>query len=113
MKFGLMIFSIVLGSIVFAEPKNSNKTPQVIQVQVTEKGFEPAEIHVKNGSHVILKVTRKTDATCATDVVIKERKINQELPLNKEVVVDVGVVKSGETKFACSMDMIVGYIISK
>jgi plastocyanin domain-containing protein len=104
---------LVIGSTSFAADKVAAKNTETINVQVTEKGFEPAEINVKPGTHVILKVTRKTDQTCAMDVVIKEKNIKQALPLDKEVTVDVGTVKKGETKFSCAMDMITGHIISK
>ena len=83
---------------------------QVIQLSVTEKGFQPDKISVKPGTHVILKVTRKTDLTCATQIKISEKKIKQDLPLNKEVSVDVGTLEKGKIKFSCGMDMISGFI---
>lgn len=86
---------------------------QNIDLQVTEKGFVPNKIDVKAGSHVVLKVTRKTDDTCATHIAIKDKKIKKELPLNKEVSVDVGVLKKGEIRFACGMDMVTGLIVVK
>lgn len=85
---------------------------QRVKIQVTENGFEPAEIKVKTGSHVVLQVTRVTDSTCATSIHIKEKKISKELPLNQEVVVDLGTIKKGDTKFTCSMNMISGHIIA-
>ncbi len=84
---------------------------QTVPLQVTEKGFEPSEIKVKPGTHVILQVTRKTDKTCATQIVIKQKKIKTELPLNKEVLVDVGVLQKGDIRFACGMDMLSGHLI--
>ena len=85
---------------------------QNIVLKVTENGFEPSEIKVKPGTHVILKVTRKTDTTCATQIQIKEKKIKADLPLNKEISVDVGTLKKGDIRFACGMDMISGHIIT-
>lgn len=90
----------------------ADKTQSVL-LQVTEKGFEPNQIDVKPGSHVVLKITRKTDATCATQIVVKDRKIKADLPLHKEISVDVGVLKKGEVRFACAMDMITGLIVAK
>lgn len=84
-----------------------------LDVKVTENGFEPSEIKVTPGTHVILNVTRKTDVTCATQIKIKERSINEELPLNKTVKVDLGVLKKGDIRFACGMDMISGHIITQ
>lgn len=86
---------------------------QNVVLQVTEKGFEPNKIDVKPGSHIVLKITRKTDTTCATQIMIKDKKIKADLPLNKEVSVDVGVLKKGEVRFACGMDMITGLIVVK
>lgn len=84
-----------------------------IQLQVTENGFEPSEIKVAPGTHVILNVTRKTDVTCATEINISEKKIKTSLPLNKTVKVDLGELKKGKIRFACGMDMISGFVISE
>lgn len=86
---------------------------QNISLQVTEKGFVPNKVDVKPGSHLVLKITRKTDDTCATQIVIKDKKIKTELPLNKEVSVDVGILNKGEVRFACGMDMFTGLIVVK
>jgi plastocyanin domain-containing protein len=88
-------------------------TEEKVKVQVTENGFEPSEIKVKAGSHVILQVTRTTDATCATAIQVKEKKIKKDLPLNKEVSVDLGTVKKGDVTFACGMDMISAHVIAE
>ncbi len=93
-----------------ANAADKEKT-QTINLSVTEKGFEPEKITVKPGTHVILKVTRKTDSTCATQIKISEKKIKKNLPLNKEVSVDVGTLEKGKIGFACGMDMISGFIV--
>jgi plastocyanin domain-containing protein len=58
------------------------------------------------------KVTyvRKTDETCAKEVVIKEYKINRKLTLNDPVTVEF-TPRKGEFTFACGMDMIKGTLI--
>lgn len=104
-------FTITLLVLLGLQITYAKEAVQNITLQVTEKGFEPNKLNVKPGTHVVLKITRKTDVTCATQVKIKEKKINAELPLNKEVSVDVGVLKKGDIKFACGMDMISGHII--
>lgn len=82
-----------------------------IDLKVTANGFEPSEIKVKPNTHVILKVTRATDQTCATQIKINDKKT--DLPLNKQVSVDAGILKKGEIKFACGMDMISGHVIAE
>ncbi len=84
---------------------------QEVQLKVTSDGFEPSEIKVKPGTHLILKVTRTTDQTCATQIKVAEKNLKKELPLNKEIDVDLGTFKKGDVKFACGMDMISGHIL--
>ncbi len=92
----------------------AKKLPQqMVKVQVTEEGFVPAQIKVKSGSHVLLKVTRSTNNTCATEIRIKEKNIKQRLDMNKEVSIDLGVLQKGDIRFACGMDMISGHIITE
>lgn len=84
--------------------------PQIVNMKVTSKGFEPNGIDVKPGSNLILKITRTTDETCATEILIPAKKIKTELPLNKEVVVDVGTLEKGDVGFSCGMKMIKGTV---
>jgi plastocyanin domain-containing protein len=84
---------------------------QVIEMSVTKAGFVPAQVKVKVGQPVKLVITRKTDHTCAKDIVIKDYSINQPLPLNQIVEVAFTPTKPGSSRFACAMDMIAGMII--
>ncbi|HEY6001523.1 MAG TPA: cupredoxin domain-containing protein [Anaeromyxobacter sp.] len=85
-------------------------TPATYQISVTSDGFVPASIKVKRGEPVRLVVTRKTDRTCATEIVIKDHGINQPLPLDKPVTVELTPKKSGQVRYACGMDMIYGVL---
>jgi len=106
---------IFLSLFAISFPAFAAKSPQkqIVTLSVTENGFEPGRVDVKPGIPVVLKVTRKTDSTCANQIVIPAKKINKELPLNKEVTVEVGKLEKGEIRFACSMDMISGHILVK
>lgn len=108
MKTILFSTLILMGtSFSFAEEKSKE---QIIEVKATESGFEPSSIDVTSESPVILKVTRTTDQTCATELQIKKMKIDQKLPLNKTVTVNLGKLKKGDTTFACSMNMMKGVL---
>ncbi len=89
----------------------SGKTGQAIEIAVTSDGFVPASIKVKHDQPVKLVVTRKTDRTCATEIVIKDQGINQRLPLNQPVVVEFTPKRAGQLRYACGMDMIAGVIV--
>jgi plastocyanin domain-containing protein len=87
--------------------KNGVRT---VEMQVTEDGYVPAKIKANKGEKLRLLITRKTDLTCAKEIVIKEAGISTPLPLGKTVTVEVTPKKSGELKYACGMDMISGII---
>jgi len=82
-----------------------------VTLQVTKEGFVPAEFHVPAGNLVTLSVTRKVEKTCATEIVMKDFGIEQELPLNTTVQVSFRPTEPGEHRFACGMDMIAGKVI--
>lgn len=80
-----------------------------VEVAVTGEGFvveNPPTLKV--GQPVTLVVTRSTEKTCATDIVLAEFGISQPLPLNKPVEVTFTPKKAGPVRFACAMDMIAG-----
>jgi plastocyanin domain-containing protein len=83
---------------------------QVVEIAVTGKGFEPAAVKVKAGRPVKLVVTRKTERTCATEIVVKEYGVNQPLPLDKAVEVTFTPTRPGTVRYACGMDMIAGVL---
>lgn len=84
---------------------------QVFKMSITEKGFEPKELKVKPDIPVVLHITRKTNATCAREIVVPSKNIKVELPMNKEVVVNIGKLQKGEIKFGCAMEMMVGGVM--
>jgi len=84
---------------------------RAIEIAVTSDGFVPANIHVKMGEKVKLVVTRKVERTCATEIVIKDAGINQKLPLNQPVVVELTPKKAGTLRYACGMDMVAGVLV--
>jgi plastocyanin len=83
---------------------------QVVAIEVTGQGFAPARATVKAGRPVTLVVTRKTERTCATDIVVKDYGVNQPLPLGQAVEVTFTPKKAGPVRYACGMDMIAGVL---
>jgi plastocyanin domain-containing protein len=82
-----------------------------VALSVTEDGFVPAEVKVPAGKPVTLVVTRKTDRTCATELVMKDHQINQPLPLGKPVEITFTPDHAGTITYACGMDMYKGTIV--
>ena len=81
-----------------------------VALTVTSKGFEPANVKVKAGHPVRLVVTRKTDKTCATELILDELGVNQPLPLDTPVTVEFTPSESGTLRYACAMDHISGLV---
>jgi len=79
---------------------------------VTDKGFEPQNLRVKKGEPVTLTITRKSDATCATEIVIDEYKVKTPLPLNTPVTVTFTPSKTGQLKYSCAMQKMIGGVIT-
>lgn len=113
-KMAVVVVAALFGIGAFAADKAAHKAPapkaNVIKVEVTDKGFEPSQINVKQGEPVELSVTRKVEGTCATAIVIKDQGVKAELPLNKPVTVKVKTEKKGDIRFSCPMNMIAGTI---
>ncbi len=82
------------------------------EVAITEKGFEPDDIAVPAGTPVTIVFDRKTDQTCAKQVVVDTggTKITKDLPLNTPVEIAATFAKPGKLGYACGMDMIKGTI---
>ena len=83
---------------------------QVVAIEVTGQGFVPARATVKAGRPVTLVITRKTERTCATEIVVKDYGVNQPLPLGQAVEVTFTPKKAGPVRYACGMDMIAGVL---
>ncbi len=88
-------------------PRNGVRT---VELTVTSKGFEPADVKVKAGHPVRLVVTRKTDQTCAKEIILDDLGVNQPLPLDTPVTVEFTPSESGTLRYACSMDHISGIV---
>ncbi len=82
----------------------------VVELSVTAKGFEPSPVKVAAGRPVKLVVTRKTDDTCATEIVIKDYGVKAELPLNQATTVTFTPTKTGELRYSCAMGMFGGVL---
>ena len=108
--FHFVVGSVVYSSLGMAQENSKKETADKTQVTVTEKGFEPSSVTVRANAPAKITFLRKTDKTCATEVVIPEYNIKRELPLNKPVVIEFTPKKPGEIAFACGMNMYHGKI---
>ena len=91
MKRGVVnvVVLLLIGSVgaMFLGACQQNRSAQVsgeVHVDVTDKGFEPADVTVPAGQPVTLVMTRKTDQTCAKEFVFAS--LNQRYPRNQRSI---------------------------
>jgi plastocyanin domain-containing protein len=82
-----------------------------VAIEVTEDGFVPASVTVTAGQPVTLAITRRTDRTCATEIVMPKMNIERKLPLNETVEVTFTPPVPDTLGYACAMDMIKGQVV--
>lgn len=87
------------------------KSARLIEMAVTDNGYEPSKITVVRGQPVVFRITRKTDNTCATEILITDSDVNVKLPLNQTVDVPYTPTKTGEIKFGCAMDKMISGVL--
>ncbi len=91
-----------------AKPAGTRKT---VVMAVTVDGFVPSNVTVKANEPVTLVITRKTEETCATEILIDGTDIKTPLPLNQAVEVAWTPTKAGAVKFGCAMDKMIGGVL--
>ena len=84
---------------------------RLIALAVTEEGFVPSRIRLKKGEPVKFVVIRKTDTTCATELLIAGTDLRVKLPLNQPVEIAWTPTSSGTVKFGCAMGMMVSGVL--
>ncbi|MBM3465825.1 MAG: hypothetical protein FJX76_27360, partial [Armatimonadetes bacterium] len=85
----------------------------VFKVDITSSGYEPSTITVRKGEPTVIEFTRKTDATCGTEVVFPALGLKTALPLNQPRKVRFVPSKTGPISFTCGMNMLEGKVVVK
>lgn len=93
-KMLLVLLAVCTVACAKNEKKDATKAPagpsNRVEIVVTQKGFEPENVLVPKGVPVTLGFERKTDKTCATEIILvvdDATKIEKTLPLNERVEV--------------------------
>ena len=61
---------------------------QTATVEITQNGYQPSSLRLKRGVPARLTFVRRTEQTCATEVVFSDFGIRRELPLNTAVIIN-------------------------
>ncbi len=90
-----------------AQPKVAEDGTQVVEIRVTQNGYEPSPVTLKKGQPVEVRVTRDTERTCATEFILDEHQINEKLPVGQTVTIRFTPEKDGELRYGCHMDKMI------
>lgn len=113
MKLSPIVAAVILAALAGCARAPREPVGDVIRISVTEAGFEPAETIIPAGRPVTLEVTRKTDQTCATEMVFASTGARHDLPLNRAVRIPLEAGAGDTLRYACGMDMFRGTIIAR
>ena len=90
--------------------KQAPREGEPVRITVTKNGYEPFRVKATRGKPLTLVITRTTDETCATEIVIPEVGLAKDLPLGQPVTVTFTPERSGELRYSCAMQMFQGVI---
>lgn len=94
-----------------APPKDPPRGPTQIYVLVDEKGFSPTEIPLKAGEPAEIIVMRRTEATCAKEIVVADLDVRLPLPLDQPVKFALKPTVAGRIHFTCGEGHVGGDIV--
>lgn len=107
MRIGHLLFAVLALS---GCDKSSAAVPagaadQALTIIADGRGFTPSQVSLKKGGDGKLRFERKSDDTCATEVVFPDLNIKKPLPLNQVVEVSVPTTDAKTYTFTCGMGM--------
>jgi RND family efflux transporter MFP subunit len=92
-------------------PVSQSDAIKFVQIEVTKDGFSPTSVNVEAGTAVDLAFLRRTDETCAKEVVLPSLGVRRPLPLNERVSIRLAPAKAGTLAFVCGMNMLKGTVV--
>ena len=108
----VLVWTLGVGLLCNGCKPEAAKDPGVVEIAVTDRGFEPARLEVRGGQPLTLRFTRKTAAACGEAVLIDGDPVEHRLPKDLPVDVHVTPPKSGTLAFQCGMHMMNGTLVA-
>lgn len=81
------------------------------RIDITGHGFMPDRVAARAGERLDLTFVRRTDQTCATEVVVPSLNLRKALPLDTPVTIAVTADRGGPLAFTCGMNMLHGTVV--
>ena len=110
---GLIIIGFIVYWFWFSKPAAVKTTGREVNITVDNGVYTPASIEIKVGELIKLNFLRKDPSPCAEKVIFSALYISEDLPINKEKLIEVAINQPGEYEFTCQMQMYRGSLIVK
>jgi len=86
-------------------------TAKRIAITAESGRFEPAEVHLIQGTPAVLEFTRVVDSTCMRALRMPWMEEAVDLPMNETVKISVDTSMTGVFSYACWMGMVSGDVM--
>lgn len=90
--------------------KNNNATVQVVEMDLTYRGYEPNVLYIKKGIPVRWVINAKQISGCTNEIILHDYNIRKPL-IPGENIIEFTPTQAGEIKFSCWMQMVWGKFI--
>jgi plastocyanin domain-containing protein len=82
-----------------------------VSIAVTDEGFTPSKVRLEKGKPATLVFTRTSAHTCAERVKFKALHVDEALPLQTPVSINVPTDTAQTLAFTCGMDMYASSVV--
>lgn len=110
---GIVMLASIAGLAGCAAHSSQQAVGPVVRIAVTDAGFEPQQAVVPAGQAATIEFTRRTDQTCATEVVFGRQALHRRLPLNRPVRIAVTAAAGDTVRYTCGMGMYQGALVAQ
>lgn len=110
---GLLLIILIVYWFWLSKPKSLKTSGHTITVLVKDGVYSPARIEIEAGKPVKLNFLREDPSPCAEKVIFTSLNISEDLPINKEKMIEIEIKQPGEYEFTCQMQMYRGSLIVK
>lgn len=107
---GLLAIGLVAWWFWFYEPVTVSASNSDIVIIVDSGSYIPAYLTLPANKPTTLTFLRKDESPCAEVVMIPSLDINESLPLNRAITIDLPGLAAGQYPFQCQMQMYRGML---
>jgi plastocyanin domain-containing protein len=107
---GLLVIAVIVWWFWLYKPQQAAAATNELVIVVENGVYQPSRIKLPANQPSKLQFLRKDGSPCSETLVIPELQISESLPLNKQKVIELPAMNSGEYAFHCQMQMYRGLL---